>query len=186
MKRCFLAVTIPEDLIEKIEKIKEEFLLTKARVSWVSKDNFHYTLRFFGNLDDERIEKISSIILEASQHFNKFDAEIKNIGCFPKEDFPRVIWIGMGEGADKLREIFNHLENEFVKLKLEKENRFEPHLTLGRVKPYGLNDELREKIKKYKDCFLGKFKIEKLTLFESKLSPKGAIYKIIKEFNLKD
>ncbi|HDJ99892.1 MAG TPA: hypothetical protein ENG53_01100, partial [Firmicutes bacterium] len=67
-------------------------------------------------------------------------------------------------------------------LKIRKEN-FIPHLTIGRAK-FGLSDSEVELLKE-RNLTTSLFTIDRLILFESKLTPKGPIYTPLRTFLFK-
>jgi len=71
------------------------------------------------------------------------------------------------------------VEKSVESLGFEKESQFVPHLTLGRVKSGRNKNELLVLLRKLGEVEIGKMKIDKLVLFQSKLSPKGPVYEEI-------
>ena len=106
---------------------------------------------------------------------------IKEKGIFPNEIIPRIVWVGLEpkEGIQKLQHKVDELTLGIGKAEQE----FSAHITLGRIKKLEKKKELLEKIKELKIKEL-KWKIEKITIFESVLSKEGPKYKIIKEIVL--
>ena len=77
------------------------------------------------------------------------------------------------------------LDSDFAGIGFPRENRpFQAHLTLGRIKdPSGLT-EISEALIKYNAFAAGEFNCTELILFQSRLSPQGAIYTKLAEFAL--
>lgn len=95
--RCFLAINIYQDLIEKIESIQKEF--EHNNIKYVEKENLHFTLKFFGNMATDKIKKIkesieivlADISIESiDNNKSKIELRIKGIGTFPNKNYMKV------------------------------------------------------------------------------------------------
>ena len=60
--RCFIAIELPEAVKSTLSGIEEELKKSKADVRWVKPDNVHLTLKFFGNIEEKKTEKIIEIM----------------------------------------------------------------------------------------------------------------------------
>lgn len=173
MKRLFIAIDLPFEIKEKLNKCKEELAkYITYGVKWVELENLHFTIRFLGETEENKIPDIQRIMDEVSCNFIPFSISFSEIGAFPSFKNPRVIWIGIENGKKEMETLFRKLEDKIVKLGFLKEEREpSPHLTLGRVK-----DRIRwEKDWKIDIPHL-EFLAEEITLFESQLTSKGPIY----------
>ena len=132
--RTFISVDVEDPLIlDKIERIKETILATNANLKPVERENIHLTLRFLGEIPVALIDEIYKVMLSVKAE--PFEIEIRGVGAFPRITSPRVIWIGVVEGADKLKEIHKQLETGLRKLGIRPDSKgFEPHITIARVK----------------------------------------------------
>ncbi|MCD6371858.1 MAG: RNA 2',3'-cyclic phosphodiesterase [Candidatus Aenigmarchaeota archaeon] len=182
-KRVFLAIDIPNELKKSISEfqnsIKKDF-----DAKWVEEANFHFNLKFFGNLTEDEILKIKSKTEEVVKDFKPFYIEIYGMGVFPNFSFPRVVWLGCKNNIE-LQHLSESLDDSFSSVGIKKEERrFVPHLTLGRLRS-GKNKQLLKKIvEKNSNVSFGKFLVKEIILFESKLSPKGPVYKKLYQFAL--
>jgi len=60
------------------------------------------------------------------------------VGAFPNTLRPRVLWLGVSTGAPELMETAERLRAELRRRGFQIEDRrFQPHLTIGRVRPRG-------------------------------------------------
>ncbi|MGB9857283.1 MAG: RNA 2',3'-cyclic phosphodiesterase [Dictyoglomaceae bacterium] len=173
MKRLFIAIDLPFEIKEILNKYKEELAkYITYGVKWVELENLHFTIRFLGETEENKIPDIQRIMDEVSCEFFPFSISFNELGAFPSFKNPRVIWIGIENGKREMKTLFQRLEDKIVKLGFQREEKeFSPHLTLGRVK-----DKFRwEKEWKIDIPYL-EFLAEEITLFESKLTSKGPIY----------
>ena len=110
--RCFIAVELPEsikaEIFHKFENLKESGIVSGK---FVEKENSHLTLKFLGELTEEQIEDIKKKLSEVK--FEKFNAELGNVGFFPNENYIRVIWVEiLSEDVFRLQEEIENKLNE--------------------------------------------------------------------------
>ena len=131
--RAFLAIDIDEDLKAKIYKVIKEFKQIDANIKYVDLENLHLTLKFFGDIDTEGIDLLSSKISNVVNDFDSFKIKIKGCGAFPNTKRIKVIWLGL-EDDETVKKLHDELDKEFVKLGFDKDKKFSSHLTIGRMK----------------------------------------------------
>lgn len=173
MIRCFISINIPENIKQKIKEIQDKLPEFKGKKTEF--ENLHLTLKFLGEISEEKLEKVKERLKEIN--FKSFEVEIDQIGVFA-ENFVRIIWLHVSN-TDKLqREVDESLKDLF-----KKEKRFMGHLTIARVK------EIQDKKKFIFD--LRKIKFDKINftigcfdLKESVLTEKGPIYKTLEKYTL--
>lgn len=181
--RSFLAIELAEDLIPKILDVQKEFKKTNTNIKYVSSQNMHFTLKFFGNIDLDMIEDIGRAVERTINNYSSFDLNIKNCGCFPNKNVIKVLWLGLEDGSP-IKDLQKDLDNEFKKLGFKKERNFISHLTIGRVKSPKNKKEIRETIEKLENIEIGQMKVSRISLKKSTLTPQGPIYEDIKVFEL--
>ncbi len=185
MIRSFLAIELPEAIRRKIEEVQKDLKLSHADVRWVSPEKIHLTLKFFGSIDESRIDPIVKSIGGPTQTSSPFSLAVRGMGAFPHLKNPRVIWMGLVDEKEILPSFQRELEKELRKIGFESEDRpFHPHLTLGRMKSNQGRDELIGRMEKYREEQFGDFQVEKVVLFKSDLRPSGPIYTPLKELRL--
>lgn len=170
--RLFISCFISQEISDYVKSLSDK--LPEAEIN-VPK-NIDLTIKFLGSVQGDKLavikEKLSKI------EFDSFEAELDTIGVFPNEKFIRVVWIGV-----KPEEKFNVLHekvDEALKDLFGPEKRFKAHLTIGRVKRVDDKAKFIEELKKIK-IEPKKFKVDKLILFESKLSTEGAVHEKVME-----
>jgi 2'-5' RNA ligase len=192
--RSFIAIELSEEIRKDLKKLIGELKHSEADVKWVEPDNIHLTLKFLGRISAEQIEKIKRLLEGISKEVRPFQISLSNLGAFPKLNYPRVIWIGIEEGKDKLCEINEELEERLEKTGFPKESRkYQPHLTLGRVRSTKNKERLIKQIEllmleTQRSCPIygakTKMEVAKITLFKSTLTPQGPIYSSLFEVTL--
>jgi len=183
--RCFIAIELPEAVKSTLSGIEEELKKSKADVRWVKPDNVHLTLKFFGNIEEKKTEKIIEIMESICNQYAPFTIEIKGMGTFPNIKSPRVLWVGI-EGNDTLKTLQKEIENKMESIGFEREDRaFTAHLTLGRFRSSIEKEGLLKAVKLHeKDTFVGSINVQSLSLIRSDLHPEGARYSKIIDISL--
>ncbi|MFA5389090.1 MAG: RNA 2',3'-cyclic phosphodiesterase [Candidatus Omnitrophota bacterium] len=177
--RAFIALEIDEQTKQKILHLLDTLKKSGADAKWLTENQLHLTLKFLGNIEDNMTQKISGVLSDISGSARPFAINFSETGAFPDLEHPRVICLGIGKGAEHLEALNREIENSLEELGFKKEERpFKPHLTLGRVRSLKNLPNLIKTIKgKEKDLEpIDNVKIDKLTLFKSRLDPEGAVY----------
>ena len=144
---------------------------------WIDRANLHITLWFIGEVVDERAGSIAES-LRAPFDIAPFRLELGGCGAFPPSGAPRVLWIGTTRGADPMRDLYGRIEKRLVPLGFAAERRpYTPHLTIARVKDPGRASGrvIRQAIAAI-PAACGESAVAAVTLFRSRLSPRGAAY----------
>lgn len=152
---------------------------------WVSPEKIHLTLKFFGNIEESRIDPIFESIEEPLRKTLPFFLKVRGIGAFPHLKNPRVIWIGLVDEREILASLQKLIEAPLEKIGFRPEDRpFHPHLTLGRMKSSRGKQDLVGRMERYREEEFGDFQVERAVLFKSDLRPSGPIYTRLRELRL--
>lgn len=148
----------------------------RIRASWVSPERMHLTLCFFGAADAALEQRIAGALVEPVREA-PFDLSFGGLGFFPERGAPRVIWLGVRRGADQLQRVQQILHARF-RIAAGREA-FSPHLTLARVK----ERTARARFEKTAEiaASAGPSRIDRVTLYDSRLLPGGPRYVPIAE-----
>jgi 2'-5' RNA ligase len=183
--RSFLAIELPKPILTKIEEVQADLRLAHGDVRWVSPEKIHLTLKFFGNIEEARIDTIFRSIEKPIQGTSRFSLKVRGVGAFPQLKNPRVIWMGLVEEGEVLTSLQKQIETQLEKIGFQPEDRsFHPHLTLGRVRSSRGKGDLVGRIEKHKEEEFGDLQVERVVLFKSDLKPSGPIYTPLKEMKL--
>jgi 2'-5' RNA ligase len=171
--RLFVAVDVPGAIKTAIERDVVEPLrplLSGAR--WSRPEGRHLTLKFLGEVAEERVGVVGEAVSEAASEHVGFHAAFDVLGGFPTLRRPRVLWIGIGPGSDELTALAASVERTLGPLGFPTEDRpFHPHVTLARFPKPGVVGALPEPVVPRET-----FVVAELVLFRSQLHPKGARY----------
>jgi 2'-5' RNA ligase len=175
--RTFIAVEIPRHIRKKINNFIEEEKNKGLPIKWVKFENLHITLKFLGEIDENKKEQITPVIKELCKKYVRFNMNLQGLGCFPDPRNPRVLWIGVAQGNEILCDIARELEEKVSQFGFKKEKRFHAHLTIGRIKKFCKVDDILAK-----NLDTEPFSVDSIVLFESKLKPEGPIYQELEKF----
>ena len=168
--RCFIAIDLENDYFKELQsQIKD--------VKGTFPKSFHLTLKFLGEVEENKADKIKELLRNI--RFGQFKIYSSNIGFFPNENYIRVVWVGL-EPRDRIIELQKKIDNELLKL-FPKEKKFEPHITLARIKYIKDKGKFKELVKNIKVEKI-EFKVDNFKLMKSTLTKQGPIYEVIVEF----
>jgi 2'-5' RNA ligase len=190
--RLFLGVELEEHVRAAAggaaERLRTQLMRATpgVMVRWVAPENMHITVWFIGEVPDTRAELIAAA-LTSPFDLHAFDLSLAGCGVFPSSGAPRVFWIGATHGGAAMTALHSQVGARLAPVGFLPEGRgYTAHLTIGRVKdPGGAKPrELRELLHAVPaDC--GTSRICALTLFRSRLSPRGAAYEPLLRVPLK-
>lgn len=184
--RLFAAIDIDSgvrDRIAAVEQTLQDRLNLGRQAKWVEPENMHLTLKFLGEVPDDRLTRVCDVLRRVAGQFSSFDFEVRGLGAFGRP--ARIIWAGTSH-CPAMMELQAELETQFHKLGWEKENRpFAGHLTLCRVKTAAAGLQLAKAIEPYENEVFGCVTASEVVLYESRLGSKGPAYTAVSRASLK-
>lgn len=182
--RLFVAVELDEAVRREAARVARTLAAALDRqgtgrgVAWVAAENLHLTLQFLGEVDAPTARIVADRVSEPLA-IPAFDVALGGLGTFPPAGPPRVIWVGVTEGAGQLAASHAEVSRRLDGLGFPRENQpFRAHLTLGRVKA-PLGRHVSEILAGTSVAREARCRVDHLTLFESRLSPRGATYSVV-------
>ena len=180
--RTFVAVESPESVRSRALDLIERLRCTQAKVKWVSPDQMHWTLSFLGDVPLDETASICRAVERATAQLAAFTFEARGAGAFPTAHRPRTVWVGGGSGNDHMVQLHDAVQIQLAELGFRAERRrFQPHLTLGRVRNSSLKDiaELGKLIDENDDFDCSSMRVSQVCVFSSRLEPAGPIYGVL-------
>ena len=171
-RRLFIAADLDaatRDQIAALSRTVRQSVAPSIKASWVHPDRMHLTLRFFAAADAVMEGQIRAALAPAIP-MPPFDIVLGGLGLFPERGAPRVLWVGIGEGVEHLQRLHQHLR----RLPGSTDEAFKPHLTLARFRERVGRAQLAELGRIWASA--GPSRIDRVTLYESRLSPAGPTY----------
>lgn len=169
--RTFVALDLPKPLKIRLEQLTLKLASQIQGVRWVKPDNMHLTLCFLGETKPQKLPQLQQMLDVVAQGKRPFPLTLTQFGCFPNCQNPRILWVGIGGAISPLKHLQKHIQTKTVELGWQAEKRpYNPHLTLGRVK--GQPNNLRW----HGGLDEAQWNVTAVTLYQSQLTPRGAIY----------
>jgi len=142
-------------------------------------------MKFLGEISRDRVGAVADALAGLAANFAPFAMEAEGAGAFPGTRNPRVLWVGLREPLELVRELQENMESALSGAGFPREDRpFHPHITVGRARgvlPPAWGDRFLRALSGRR---FGEVPVPKITLYESRLSPGGAVYTVVRDFLL--
>ncbi len=176
--RIFIAVLLAPALVDAAARARTLLGPAAERLRWVAPGNLHLTLRFLGGITEAQLARAIEAAREAAAPAAPFEITLAGMGAFPSARAPRVVWIGVQEGSDRLAALAASLEAALRRRKFPAADRpFRPHLTVARARAGGRPPDLSGVLPGAEGCVVGSQGVDALSVMESTLRPRGPIYR---------
>ena len=181
MPRVFMAISLPEVLRQRLGEETDRLRLTGARVIWVDPRLYHVTLRFLGEVADPDLPELCSILDEEASGTGALQLVARGLGALPSIERPRVLTCGLAgrdpDETEALQDLRRRLNRRCRDEGFRPERgRFDPHITLGRLRGPEHTDRLAERIGPAVRREFGHFRVAEVALLESSEDRHGRIY----------
>lgn len=182
--RLFTAIDLPDDVLRRLDRLLS-MLRPEALIKWSPLDNLHVTLKFIGEWPSVRLPEIEEALSQLVPR-DPFEVEVRELGWFPNEHSPRVLWAGVHAGS-RLEELARETEELLAPIGVPREDReFAPHLTLARIKNAVPLNRLRAKVDDLQPAAIGSFSVSKFCLYRSDPGSQASVYRKIRVFNFEN
>ena len=187
--RLFISLPVPEPVRVEVEKLQKELrkLTPGGGARWVRPDQVHLTLKFLGDVDSDQTGPLVEAVREACQGFAPLKLRAMQVGFFPGEHRPRVLWVGISGATEELRSLQQAVEVAALGFGESDEDReFAAHLTLARtrdVRPAEIRavvDRVRQMARRK----FGEWVAAKIEVMKSELHPEGSRHTCLAEIPL--
>ncbi|MCX7591992.1 MAG: RNA 2',3'-cyclic phosphodiesterase [Kiritimatiellae bacterium] len=182
MIRAFVGVEVGEEVRRSVAQLQTHLKRFSGSAKWVDPASFHLTLVFYGEIPEETVQLLSAALDNVATLVKPFDCCISGVGFFGPAAAPRVLWAGIRDGVDELARLQELLTGESRRIGLVVEDRaFAPHLTVARFRVPRAAACLPPQLKRWQEYEFGRFRVDRIVLFQSRLTPSGAIYSSLHE-----
>jgi 2'-5' RNA ligase len=172
--RSFIAIEIGYN--QKIKELFNDIRNTGAIIKLVEPKNIHITLKFLGDISDDKIKDIEKIMENSLVDVKPFKFNLEGIGVFPNQNYIKIIWIGINN-SEILEKLSKRINKKIYSIIPEnKHQKFIPHITIGRVKSSKNKEKILEIVDRYKNYKFAEILVDKIKLKKSELTSKGPIY----------
>jgi len=176
MVRLFAGLALPETHRQRLELLCHG--VKGAR--WVAPENLHITLSFIGEVDEPQAEDLARAL--SAVRAEPFAITVAELGTFGHP--PHNIWAGVNdEPTGALAALHANVESVLVREGLEPEHRkYTPHVTLAYCRKAS-ESRIALFLEGSGAVALEPIEVNGSTLFQSHLSPEGAHYERIVEYD---
>jgi RNA 2',3'-cyclic 3'-phosphodiesterase len=177
-KRLFIGSHIDLNVFnDKYADIKNNFKAASFG-KWVELENLHFTYKFLGDVEIDKIEELKSSLDDQLQNFES-QIEFKGLGVFPNMQKARVLFVNLINRDGMIKILNSQIENICCKLGFTPENKpFKAHMTLMRIKDINI-EKFKPIVDGYADTSFGTMSSFQINLIESCLFPSGPVYKVL-------
>jgi RNA 2',3'-cyclic 3'-phosphodiesterase len=101
-------------------------------LKWVSRDNWHVTLAFLGEVAAPRVASVRGAFAHAAATCAPFALRLGSIGAFPSLRHPRAVYVGGERQPEAFARSGAVLRTEFIGLGFRFDDDAIAHVTIGR------------------------------------------------------
>jgi len=181
--RLFIAVEINENVRKEAIEVMEKIRALDADIKFTEPDNLHLTLKFLGEVPEERVKEVENVIIGAVKDFKAFRISIEGLGYFGKPNYIRTLWLDIYKGREELMKLARNINTALDYIRHETREP-KPHLTIGRVKSGRNKEALLKEIESLKHVKLGEMGVKFVKLKQSILTKERPHYADLKAFEL--
>jgi 2'-5' RNA ligase len=171
--RLFIALDLSEELKKKLALL-EEGLSSCHSLRFVQPENVHLTLKFLGEVRDEKLGKVKETL--SGVRFGGVKLSTTRIGTFPG-----VLWLGVRLGSD-LAQLQQQVQRAVLPFAMRDPRPYKPHLTVARFQSLTSQErEIVDGVVREKRIEVS-WKTDSFTLYRSTLTSQGPVYEELAVF----
>ncbi|OXU15140.1 RNA 2',3'-cyclic phosphodiesterase [Sedimentisphaera salicampi] len=183
--RTFVAVVPYPEVLDKIDRVQKriapELGNFRRDIKWVKPEDAHITLAFLGEVADNNLQSVCDIVRNSVTGRADFTMSLRGTGTFGKN--AHTFWAGVTKGAEELKALREAVCRPLAeKGFFSPSKRFEPHITLARIKsprPARIIKSIDRSLKKQS---FGSCPVESVCVFTSELTKKGPEYTLAAQY----
>jgi 2'-5' RNA ligase len=176
--RLFVAVDVPDAVKDGLAAAIDAVRGSVPGARWTRLEGWHVTLKFLGSTQERLLPAVESAVRDAAFAAGRFDTRLTSIGAFPSANRARVLWAGLEDPDGRFGELVTHLDDLLGEIAAPEKRAFTPHLTVARIDPPARLAEVAPDALGL-DVASGAFAVDRLILYRSHLSPRGATYEAL-------
>ena len=181
--RLFVAVDPSPQAVGAADRVLEPWRERYPRGRWVKPENWHVTLKFLGRTWPRLVDSVHDACREAASSVRPFKLSLGGLGAFPRATRARVLWLGLEDDEGSLPALAKALDAELEENFPPEKRGFTAHLTVARFDPPSDLSEAAGEMEGFR-VDTRPFRVSKLLLYQSHLSPRGARYEVLEAFPL--
>ena len=181
--RLFVAVDVPETVKDLLAERVSPFMDRIPGARWTKPPGWHVTLKFLGSTWPRLVEKVKAAIGTVAGTAEGFESALTELGAFPSPRRARVLWAGLADEDHRFAEIVRSLDLALEEHFAPEKRAFTPHLTIARLAPPRDLSEFTPDLVGTQ-VLSDRFPVDRLVLYRSHLSPRGATYEPLERYPL--
>lgn len=181
MPRLFVGIALPEAVRRDLASVMEGL----EGVRWSPPENLHLTLRYIGETEPERQERMEQAL--GRVRVEPFVLPVEGLGLFPSRGAAKVLWAGLGGAHTRLFQLRKQVDEALLAVDLTLEVRsFQPHVTLGRLTETHDRKALERFLRRHAEFEAAPFRVAEFHLFASDGGGAGRAprYRVLRTFAL--
>lgn len=181
--RLFLATAFPDEVLCGVNERATSLRPRLPPASWVRPEAQHLTFAFLGEQPESLVEALDTPLASALGSVPAFEARLLGCGFFPNLRRARVGWVGL-DPENPFLNVAQAVRGVATTHGVRLDGDFKAHLTLMRMRegwPPASIDLFTRSLRDYQST---PFRVDSVTLFSSKLDPKGAVHTPLRVFGL--
>jgi 2'-5' RNA ligase len=134
MGRYFVGIEVPKETCgAKLMEVQQRLQPTLHVKRWYSREQFHLTTHFLGELDEAGVAKVIERVALHAERQTPFSLRLEGAGWFPQA---KVVWCGLAGDLGPLRTLHAALAESLKAVGADRfaHDQFRPHITLGRLR----------------------------------------------------
>jgi 2'-5' RNA ligase len=176
MTRAFIALELSNDIKDQLAIAQQTLRGCKARLTFVDPELIHITVKFLGEVDDNKLREVMDALARVS--FVPYPITTGNVKVNNKNR-PHTVWCTMQDTGESER-LFVLIEDALAPIGFTRETRrFTAHATIARVK--SLDPSLFTALGTLNAASYGNCRIRGMKLKKSTLLPQGPVYEDLLE-----
>ena len=186
--RAFIAIPIDPDVRKTIASTQQALAnsVPERAVRWTPPEQIHLTLKFLGEVPVNSLADIQAVLGPICGSHLSLQLAAATLGCFPNERDPRVLWVGLTGDLGPLKTLVEQMEKQLSRWVAPEVREFHPHLTIGRIKlaTPATRQALRAAMYAHAADSFGSWRVNRVQLFQSELTPTGSRYTVLQAWPL--
>lgn len=178
LTRASIGIRLPETVVERLAELQADLKRRAGaeNARWFAPTEFVLTLATLGELSVAQMVRVQATLPPAVAGFGTFRLALEGVGGSPNATQPRVVWVGVGEGAPRLGELHRVVEAALGPLMLPRESRpLMAHVPIGRLRSDSeqARSALGRTLRHATTEPLASFDVGSVSLLKSEVGPTG-------------
>ena len=135
--RLFVGLAPPAAILDDLDKVCAPLRLGREDLRWTSRELWHITLAFLGEVSEESLSRLLPRLERAARRHLAFGLSLAGAGAFPGPARANVLWSGLSGNRKALGELAMSVSagaRRAGALPPDEGRRYQPHVTLARCR----------------------------------------------------